>query len=273
MLTAADIASLTAPTPARRLFRRVQLLPRILDHRYCRDFDIAELAVQLLDAADIDVLDDVASLGVDHDWAAWAVRVLPPLEERHRFIRRKLSLGRLNQVENRDHPVPSIDRQEVGDDGVGIFTLPGGEERLVCRPLAGGRIIAGSDQAQRNIAHRRQLLVGQQVLCRSDVNSGLAQPEIPDRIRECGRLRAWYPEEYDVGLGVPDALHERREIGVVRGNTDRADDLAATVGKTLGEGSFGIMPGDKVADRGIALFPALLGRPFPDRIALLPERE
>jgi hypothetical protein len=114
------------------------------------------------------------------------------------------------------------------------------------------------------------LLVGQQVLCRSDLNAGLAQPEIPDRIDERGRLGARYPEEHDVGLGVLDALHERGEIGIVRGNADGTDDLAAAVGEALGEGSFRIMPGDEVADGGIALLPALLCRPFPDRIALLP---
>jgi hypothetical protein len=31
------------------------------------------------------------------------------------------------------------------------------------------------------------------------------------------------------------------------------------------------MAGDKVADRGISLFPSLLGGPFTDRVALLPE--
>jgi len=46
-----------------RSFRRVQLLPRIFDHRDRRDFDIGKLAVQLLEAADIDVLNDVPGLG------------------------------------------------------------------------------------------------------------------------------------------------------------------------------------------------------------------
>src|SRR6266478_3781966 len=98
MLTAAERASLMPSSRSRSLFRRVQLFPRILDHRDRRDFDIGRLAVRLLEAADIDVLNDVPGLGVDHDRAARAVRVLPPLEEAHRLIGGELSLRRLEQV-------------------------------------------------------------------------------------------------------------------------------------------------------------------------------
>src|SRR5712692_1739187 len=44
----------------RLLFDRVEFLPRVLDHRDRRDLDVGELAVDLLGAADIDVLHDVA---------------------------------------------------------------------------------------------------------------------------------------------------------------------------------------------------------------------
>src|ERR1700758_4099932 len=46
---------------------RVQLLPRVLDHRDRLEFDIGEFAVQLLGAAEVDVLDDVAGIAIDHD--------------------------------------------------------------------------------------------------------------------------------------------------------------------------------------------------------------
>ena len=86
-------------------------------------------------------------------------------------------------------------------------------------------------------------------------------------------MPAGHEDEGDVGLGVLDALHERREVGVRRREADRADDLAAGIGEALGEGRLGVMAGDEVADRGIAGLPALLGRPFADRIGLLPQRE
>jgi hypothetical protein len=42
------------------LFQRVQLLPRVLDHRDRRDFDVGKDLTLFFDAPDIDVLHDVA---------------------------------------------------------------------------------------------------------------------------------------------------------------------------------------------------------------------
>src|SRR6266436_9083443 len=105
MLTAADRAPLMTSSRWRPLFRWVQLLPRVFDHLDRRDLDIGKLAVRLLEATDIDVLNDVPALGVDRDRPARAVRVLPPLEERHRLISSELSLRCLEQIVNRVHLV------------------------------------------------------------------------------------------------------------------------------------------------------------------------
>src|SRR5262245_43288633 len=56
--------------------RRVVDLPLILDHLDLADVDIDELAVTLLDAADIDVLDHVPLVRIDHDRAARTVELL-----------------------------------------------------------------------------------------------------------------------------------------------------------------------------------------------------
>src|SRR5215217_1443311 len=59
-------------TSARGLFRR---LHRVLDGRDLVELDIVELAVgPALDPAQVDVLDDVAGLGIDRDGSA---RTLP----------------------------------------------------------------------------------------------------------------------------------------------------------------------------------------------------
>ena len=79
------------------------------------------------------------------------------------------------------------------------------------------------------------------------------------------------PQKGDIGLGVLDALHEGREVRIGWRKPDRADDLAAAVDKPLGEGGLGIVPGNKIADRRIGRLPALLGSPFADRIAFLPQ--
>src|SRR6266436_64122 len=114
MLTKADNVSLMALAMGRRhLLGRVELLPWILDHRDGRDLDIDEGVTLLLDAADVDVLDDVARLRIDHDRSARAVRVLPVGQERHRLIGSKTALGFLDQGKYRRHPVPTIDREKV----------------------------------------------------------------------------------------------------------------------------------------------------------------
>src|SRR4029077_4284707 len=56
--------------------RRVVDLPGILDHLDLAAVDVDELAVSLLDAADIDVLDHVPLVRIDHDRAARTVELL-----------------------------------------------------------------------------------------------------------------------------------------------------------------------------------------------------
>src|SRR5215475_8441421 len=55
--------------------RRVVDLPRVLHLRHFTDIDVDELAVPLLDFADVYVLHDVA-LRVDLNWSAGAVKFL-----------------------------------------------------------------------------------------------------------------------------------------------------------------------------------------------------
>jgi hypothetical protein len=105
------------------------------------------------------------------------------------------------------------------------------------------------------------------------LNPGFAQAEIPDRFHQRRRLDARHSEEYDIGPGVPDPLYKRSEIGVVGWNTERADDPAAAIAEAFGESRFRIMAGDEVAYRSVGPLPALLRRPLPDWIALLPERK
>src|SRR6476659_8629740 len=58
------------PCPGRRLLLHLQ---RILDGIKGRELDIVELALHLLDLADVDVLNDVARLRIDRDRAARAL--------------------------------------------------------------------------------------------------------------------------------------------------------------------------------------------------------
>src|SRR5260370_41473263 len=51
-------------------------LTEILDGLEGRELEVVELAVDLLDLADVDVLDDVAGRGIDRDRAAGALPLL-----------------------------------------------------------------------------------------------------------------------------------------------------------------------------------------------------
>src|SRR6187402_3380886 len=66
------------PCPGRPLLLHLQ---RILDRIEGRELDVVELALHLLDLADVDVLDDVAGLRIDRDRAARAL----PFHALHRI--------------------------------------------------------------------------------------------------------------------------------------------------------------------------------------------
>src|SRR5262245_60832291 len=57
-------------------FRRIVDLPGIFDHLDLPDIDVDELAVALLDPADIDILDHIPLVRIDYDRSARAVELL-----------------------------------------------------------------------------------------------------------------------------------------------------------------------------------------------------
>src|SRR6202167_5941389 len=114
--------------------RRVHLFPYILDVRESLELDIGQLAVPLLDAADIDVLDDIVGSGVDRERAARAARRLVGREDRHRLVAVELAAGLLDDVEDHRHAVPALNGGEIRDDLVAVFLGPGGEEGQVGGP-------------------------------------------------------------------------------------------------------------------------------------------
>src|SRR5215471_6108037 len=67
-----------APTgqPSLVAFRRVVDLPGIFNHVDLADVDIDQLTVALFDAADIDVLNNIALRGIDHNGTARAIELL-----------------------------------------------------------------------------------------------------------------------------------------------------------------------------------------------------
>src|SRR5262245_46937174 len=108
-------------------------LQRVLDRRERRKLDGVELALALLDLADIDVLDDLAGFRIDRDRAARAF----PLGAFHRPDQRVgvgLAAGLLDRLVDQMHAVVAAERDEVWPISVGL---------LECLDigLVGGRVV------------------------------------------------------------------------------------------------------------------------------------
>src|SRR4051795_3325083 len=77
-----------------------------------RELDVVEFAVDLLDLADVDVLDDVAGFGIDRDWAARAF----PLHALHRLDQRiavGIAAGLLQRLVDQPDAVIAAHRHEA----------------------------------------------------------------------------------------------------------------------------------------------------------------
>src|SRR6478609_242910 len=121
-----------SPSPS---FLVIDLLPRVLHHWHRLELDVRDLAVNLLDAAHVLVLHDVARLRIDHDRAARAAIALPTLQQLHRLVRIDLALLRDDDVEDRGHAVISADDLEGRLFSWSIFRLVRLDEGLIRRPL------------------------------------------------------------------------------------------------------------------------------------------
>src|SRR5437879_5774374 len=105
-------------------------LAGILNRLEGREFDVVEFAVDLLDLADVDVLDDVAGFRIDRDRAARAF----PLHALHRPDQRiaiGLAAGLLQRLVDQADAVIATDRHEARARAKGL--LIGGDEFLICR--------------------------------------------------------------------------------------------------------------------------------------------
>src|SRR5271167_3992530 len=80
-----------ASRPASKCRWRSPLLPGVLHVLDLVELGVDQLAIHALDLAEIDCLDDIAGIGVDHDRAARAVD-LEALEGLHRLVAIDLAL-------------------------------------------------------------------------------------------------------------------------------------------------------------------------------------
>src|SRR5467141_1934550 len=132
------------------------LLDRVLDVLDLVDLDVDEAPADLLDAADINRLDDVASLRIDGDRAA---RAFPfhALGRRDEGLGVGLAAGLLQGFVDEVHPVPAADAEEVRVAPPG--RVVGGDEFRVPRGLVVVVVVKGGDEAERGIAHDLQRIL------------------------------------------------------------------------------------------------------------------
>src|SRR6266446_10433019 len=144
------------------------LLDRVLDVLDLVDLDVDEAPADLVDAADIYRLDDVAGLRIDGDRAA---RAFPfhALGGRDEGLGVGLAAGLLQGFVDEVHPVPAADAEEVRVAPPG--RVVGGDEFRIRRGLVVVVVVEGRDQAERGIAHDLQrVLLGDFALAQ---NTGL----------------------------------------------------------------------------------------------------
>src|SRR5437899_8057869 len=188
------------------------LLDRVLDVVDLVDLDVDEAPADLLDAADIYRLDDVAGLRIDGDRAA---RAFPfhALRSRDEGLGVGLAAGLLQRLVDEVHPVPAADAEEVRV--ASPSRVIGGHEFRIRRGLVVVVVVKRRDQAERGIAHDLQrVLLGDFALAQ---NTGLLRidAEVHERLAEGGRLRAPGDENvHRLRVEVFRALHEREEVGI-----------------------------------------------------------
>src|SRR2546423_9607091 len=163
------------------------LLHRVLDVLDPVDLDVDEAPADLLDAADIYRLDDVASLRIDGDRAA---RAFPfhSLGRRDQSLGVGLAAGLLQGFVDEVHPVPAADADEVRDE------LPGSvvcrDELRIRRGLVVVVVVKGRHEAERGIAHDLECVLLGDFALAEDAGLLRIDAQITERLAEGGRLRA-----------------------------------------------------------------------------------
>src|SRR5690606_12460552 len=124
---------------------------RVLHIRDLVDDDVLQLAINLLNLADVDRLNHVARLGLDGHRPA---RALPrhALGRCHEDVAAGSAIGLLHHLVDEVHAVIPADREQVGSAPIVRLAIAG-DELVVERVVALKRVVEGGDDAARRLAH------------------------------------------------------------------------------------------------------------------------
>src|SRR3954466_8395259 len=150
-------------------------LARILDGVEGLELDVVELAVDLLDLADVDVLDDVAGFRINRDRAAWAL----PGHALHRGKQRiaiRLALGLLHGLVDQVDAIVAADRHKPRTAAERL--LVGGDEILVLRRRMRHRIHVRGHGTEHRVAHVVEQVVVGHVARPDHLDAALVEPAL-----------------------------------------------------------------------------------------------
>src|SRR4029079_11634402 len=149
--------------------------------------------IYLLDTPDVDSLDHVASLGIDHHRAA---RAFPAhaLDSGDQRVAVGLAAGLLQRLVDGVHAVVTADREHIGVTlELGVV---GSDEGLVIFRLVVEVVVERGDQAEPGVAHAFQRVFGGQFTLAHDLDLVLVDTAFGDRLADGGRL--WTARHPDV---------------------------------------------------------------------------
>src|SRR5262249_34695213 len=179
------------------------LLHRILHRLEGLELDVVQLAVHLLDLAEVDVLHDVAGVGIDRDDSA---RALPfhALHGGDELVALGLAVGLLQRLVDEMHAVIAAERDEVGAEVVRLLERL--DISLVHRRVVQRGVLMRRDDADHLVAQAVELVVVGEVARADDADAGLVEPALDELLGEDAGLGAGEVDEGGVRPDVSDAL-------------------------------------------------------------------
>ena len=246
-------------------------LHRVFHVRNRFEFGIPQLAVLLLDLADIDVLDDVAGVRVDRDRAP---RAFP----RHPFhgADERVAIDRARGLPQRliddVHSVVAADREKVCPHAIVCFADAVHEGPVLLGRMR-RRVKVSGHRAEHDVAHVVQGVVVGEVAGTEQPDPRLVEPALDELPHQRGRLTGRDEHEKAVGRRVARPLQERCEIRVLQRNSQRFDHLPTRPGKAVLEEGLGIVAGSEIGNHADDFLHAVPGLPISDHDHRLRLRE
>src|ERR1700737_3227069 len=109
-------------------------------------------------------------------------------------------------------------------------------------------VVMRAHHAKCGLTDRIQKIVVEHVAGADESDSRLAQSALGELLQHSRTLSGWDKHEQGIGLGVFDALKERRVVGTAQWRAQRIAPASSTLGESLDERLFSVETGAVVGD-------------------------